>query len=253
MEAAGKLFKWLAVQDFHIPYHDKHVLNNILYPLVENIRFSGIIIAGDLFDCYSLSRFDKNDHRLSSFQAELDEGISILHGFKERSPRCRRKFLLGNHEERLAKQLLTHPQFGRLRALEWRNLLPEEKTGFTVIDKAVCMVGKVAVGHGDVARMHSGASARCLYQKWGTNLLIGHCHRMADFSVTNMRGTDRAIENGHVCDPEQLDYTGVDKGKIQNWQQGFSIIYYRANGWFDIRPVHINDGRCIVEGRAYGW
>ncbi len=247
----GRIKTELIVNDFHVPYHDQHVLENILFPLVQDMKPDGITFPGDVFDCYALSHFDKNARRLDSFQDELDIGIEMLAGFRDRSPRCKRKVLSGNHEERLAKQLMRHPQFGRLRALDWSSLVSKKDTGFEFIDKAAIRVEDWVIGHGDVARMHSGASARCMYQKWGTKLFIGHCHRMGSFSATNMRGIDRAVENGHVCDPKQLDYTGVDKGKIQNWQPGFSILYHKP-GWSQLQQIHINDGQCIVEGQVYG-
>jgi len=50
---------WVVMNDLQIPFHDKQVLELVL-SFVERLKPHGVVLNGDVVDCYQLSDFTKN-------------------------------------------------------------------------------------------------------------------------------------------------------------------------------------------------
>ena len=145
----------LVLNDFHVPYHDRHVLENIIYPVIKAIKPDTLVIAGDLLDCYGLSRFNKDPKRIDSFQEELDVAIPILAKIHKLAPTAKKVFLKGNHEERLTKTLQNTQMYASLEALRWPTLLNLKEHGFTFVENVYPLTKGFIIHHGCIIRKHA--------------------------------------------------------------------------------------------------
>jgi hypothetical protein len=77
-----------------------------------------LILGGDLFDCYSISRYEKDPRRLHE---TLPREFDAAQGFACAVGRlgCEVVYLLGNHECRLDAIVAAHPGLGGLLPLQW--------------------------------------------------------------------------------------------------------------------------------------
>ena len=74
----NKMKKIVQLTDLHVPYHDEKSLNGV-YNLLSDIRPHQIVITGDMYDFYKLSKFSKDPLNDNSLKYELDD---IGHGEK---------------------------------------------------------------------------------------------------------------------------------------------------------------------------
>lgn len=123
--------RWLLIGDLHIPYHD---LDNLTLTMQHaNGNCDGVLILGDLPDCYALSKFGK-DPRKRRFREELQATCQFLDALKQLRPK-NIVWKGGNHEMRLEHYLqqrapdlfgmpgFDFPSFCNLadRGVEWVN------------------------------------------------------------------------------------------------------------------------------------
>lgn len=226
------------VNDLHFPHHDP-VAVELAMEFIVDFNPHRLFFNGDIADFYPLSRFDKDPSRISSLQAELDMAVDYLARFRRRLPGTEIHLLEGNHEYRLTKWLRANPGIHGLKCLEMSELfrLRELKILHTPYMKHVDYNGFI-VEHGDMARKHSGYTARGMLDKRGVCGLSGHTHRMGACYQTDLSGIKVWYENGCLCDlnPEYVN------GK-PNWQQGFSISHFiKGDDRFIVEQIPIIDG-----------
>ena len=89
----------------HIPHHDKENAAWIIEQIKE--RQPNIIVhLGDLIDCESVSNYPKyNSVSLSAEYAQVGE---FLEAVNDASPKSRKIFMQGNHEERITRPEYNH-------------------------------------------------------------------------------------------------------------------------------------------------
>lgn len=135
--------------------------------------------------------------------------------------------------------------------LSYRHVFHDPALNVELLDHVEIVPGFVAI-HGDIVRSHAGFSAKAMLEKWRTNLIMGHTHRMGSYGYRVPAIGDkkehqmRAFEGGCMC-KLTAPYLSV-----ANWQQGFSIIH--ADGAeFNVEPVLIHNRRAVVGslGKTY--
>ena len=239
--------------DFHVPYHDPHAVGCLLGYL-KDTKPDGFTINGDYIDAYSLSRFSKNPERELQLQDELDEANAILDLIDAALPKnCTKRFVVGNHEARLERYLCDNARaFHGLRALELDSLLKLTERGYEMAQMvgrdASVRIGKVEVGHFNIARKDSGASAKALLLDRGSSVIQSHTHKLAAI-YKRKRGTGEqhaAWEIGCMCDltPEYVSNP--------DWQQGFATITKCADSpRYHVALHEILGGELLAGGKRY--
>lgn len=210
--------------DVHVPYHDEAAVAACIRATKE-FRPEVFVLNGDLLDFEALSRFLSNPRTVSEPQAELDEGAAILRRFEAAAgPKCRRVFLLGNHEERLEKYLTKNaPHLLGLRSLNLSELLGLE--GWTVVPyPQFHRIGSLIVQHG--VSYGSTTVDRNIAKFGGFDCCQGHSHRLSQRYVTSLHGTHSSVEGGCLCRLEQ------PYSKHNNWQRGWVT--------YDSRGLHLH-------------
>ena len=236
----ARLKTYVVLNDIQIPFQDKQVLNLVL-DFVDDLRPHGVVLNGDVVDCYELSEFDKNPLQDAGLDREIRESAWLMdrlaHSTKERW------WLGGNHEDRLRRALWKSPKFGKVRALQFPSLFNLKQYGFKWKPYGgVLALGKLLVTHGSMVNKHSGWTARSHFEKYGNSVLVGHTHRLGVYYRTNARGVHASYENGCLCKltPEYVQYP--------DWQQGFSVVHVDEGGFFSVQLIPILKRKSFFYG-----
>ena len=222
---------WVILNDLQIPFQDKPVVELILN-FVDDLKPYGVILNGDVVDCYSLSTFDKNPLQDAGLDREIRESSTLLARLAKVTKE--RWWLGGNHEDRLRRVLWDSPKFARLKALQFPELFHVTEHGFRWKPYGgILWLGKLLVTHGSLVLKHSGWTGRAHFDKYGNSVLVGHTHRLGVYYRTNAKGVHAAWENGCLCKltPEYVQYP--------DWQQGFSVVHVGDGGFFSVQQIPI--------------
>lgn len=236
---------YVVLNDVQFPFEDKKVLWDLVVPFVEELRPNGVILNGDIVDCYSLSEFTKNPLE----EADLTKEIRLADRLMNRLSKAAKSsdeliWLGGNHEARLQRYVWKHaPVLGAVEGVRFPNLFNLQHYGFQWLEYGdKHYLGKLMVTHGTEVNKHSGWTARSHFLKHGTSVLIGHTHRLGVFHATNDVGDHAAYENGCLCrlDPEY--------DPSPNWQHGFAVVHVLDDGYFNTQQMRILERKKFFYG-----
>lgn len=245
------------LSDVHFPFQDTPLLALWLKELAR-IRPDGVDIMGDLIDCYSLSRFDKNPLRKASIQAELDQATCFLDLMMDCLPKgCDVRYCEGNHENRLHRMLWGKAkELAHIRNLSIPKLLGLEARGikYYTPEKPYRIGGVNGLWyiHGDLARKCNwgmtagGMGARAVCQRIQANVIMGHTHQMGFISFRGWDQLNEGYEVGCLCRFDLEYIVGVPQ-----WQQGWAVVEYPPEGGYEVQFVRVlNKGkrRIVVAG-----
>mgnify|MGYP001563937148 FL=1 len=222
---------WVILNDLQIPFQDRPVLDLVLN-FIDDLKPHGVILNGDVVDCYSLSTFDKNPLQDAGLDREIRESSTLLARLAKVTKE--RWWLGGNHEDRLRRVLWDSPKFARIKALQFPELFHVAEHGFRWKPYGgILWLGKLLVTHGSLVLKHSGWTGRAHFDKYGNSVIIGHTHRLGVYYRTNAKGVHAAWENGCLCKltPEYVQYP--------DWQQGFSVVHVGDGGFFSVQQIPI--------------
>ena len=222
---------FVVLNDIQIPLQDKQVLGLVL-KFVKDLRPDGVILNGDVADCYPISKYMHDP----KYPYTLKDEVEQCHKLMTQLENVNEKYYLGgNHEDRLRKYIWNNaPALGLDDRLDFSKYFGLSDHGFKWkpwggrVD-----LGRLIVTHGFSVRMHSGYSAKAHFERLGSSVLIGHTHRLGSHFKTDTHGTHAAYENGCLC--------SFDMGYVQypNWQQGFSVVHVDTGGWFQVTQIPI--------------
>lgn len=234
-----KRLKRIVLPDAHIPFHDKPIIKAWL-DFVREEEPDGIDIIGDLLDCYSLSRFDKNPHvRRAGFSDEVEQGREMLEKIREAVPEAEIRYSEGNHEQRLTR-LLWGPakELAELRGMSIPEILGLDDLNIhwhTLGDPY--KIRDLWYTHGALIRKNGGMTAKATSDKIEGSVMIGHTHRMGFVPTTSWKGIRCGYEAGHLANYKDLDY--IDG--IPQWQQGWAVVHFLPNGHHQVEFVEMRN------------
>ena len=231
--------------DIHVPNHDRRAIN-MLCEVIRKVKPDIITCLGDLVDCYTISRFEKDPRRKLTLGHEIVTARNILKEIAGAAPKnIRLIFHGGNHEDRLRKYVWGKcPDLACLPELSWPTLLHLSTSGWKYIPyETPFRIGGLWHHHGDVIRTRSGYTARALIDKVGGSAVCGHTHRLAHIHRTTWTSHMEGWENGCLCKLKANYILGRP-----DWQQGFCIVTYKKQGQFKVQQIHIHKGKCWLNG-----
>jgi predicted phosphodiesterase len=234
----------VVANDFHGQFRDKKVCS-LFYNFLRREKPDKIILAGDVTDFYSISRFDKNPARKESLQEELDDSHKMLATIRRAAPNAKIIFLQGNHEARLTKYLWsTAKALATLRSLEIESLLQLKKLNIQYETDGIWL-GDLFVYHGTIVRAKAAYTAHAELLKNGCSGMSGHTHRDGKAAVRHRGGQLCWWENFCMC---QLDAEYI-KG-IANWTQGWSLVTVTGKRP-DVEQIAVMGGKYNYRGRVF--
>lgn len=254
----GRIVTALLYGDTHVPHHDPTAIA-VIQAIAEDTKPDFIVHMGDLLDCYSLSRFDKDPERRETLQDEIDQARAHLATMRLASPTSRFLWLEGNHELRLQKTLwnLEGPAaiLGQLtafkKALTWPALLGLDELGVEFVPASEQtqrkFLPKFVLKHGTVVSAKSGATAAKEQLKYNKSGASGHTHRLGQFFHRDLNGSHIWLETGCTCglNPEYA--------ADPDWMQGAVFMSFEpVTGAYAAETIYIHRGRCVFRGMTYG-
>lgn len=255
VEAALKpdVFTVCVIPDVHTPYHHRQAWAVVL-DYVTRGRPGAVVQLGDFSSLDSVSSHAHDPKKTLSLQDEMAGSNAAL---DELDLACRRGgvargnrwLTTGNHEERLDRYALKlAPELRPF--IDWREMLHLDRRGWKVIPyKETLYIGELGYTH-DVGRAGVNAARQSLLDV-GTNVCFGHTHRGQVVYQGTVRGKRHVGATlGWLGDPEAIDYRHRDLVR-RDWQHGFGVVHYRADGSFWLQFIPIVDGVAVVDGVVY--
>ncbi|MCM8827549.1 MAG: metallophosphoesterase [Candidatus Omnitrophica bacterium] len=212
-------FKVLLLNDIHIPYHDKKSLE---LAVNKFDKIDIVILNGDIIDCYSLSKFER-DPRRRFFKDELETAKKFLSYLRNKFKKSRIIYKFGNHEERFQRFIYyTAPELVGVNEIYLENLLELNNFGIEMYNnKEPIKLGHLYVLHGHEYKGYNNlvSPARGIFLKTKSNTVIGHYHISSTFQDTSISGKFTTCWSvGCLCDlhPEYMP--------LNRWNLGFAYV-----------------------------
>lgn len=157
-------------------------------------------------------------------------------------------YLEGNHEQRLRRVGMKLDR--RLRSLvDLRANLQLDRLGIRLLPyhprKGILRIGYLKVLHGFYANEYVARKTAAVY---GT-CVFGHAHRFQTFQPKEAFENSVGFAIGMMG---VLDQSWVEAKAPMGWAQGFAFGYLHRNGYYDLYPVRILEGRVTINGKVYG-
>jgi len=212
--------------DMHVPFQDDAAVD-LAMRIVSDFNPDLLVCGSDGVDFYAISKFDKNPDRKCGVQEEIDKWKELQKAWRDAAPNARRRFLVGNHEDRLRKYLWNHQELADLEALKLPNILGLESLGIewewrkAEIDacQEIVVEDNLVIKHGQVIRKYSAytAKAELENERYAISTLTGHSHRGGTTYAAVRGGMVQAHEGFCLCklDPEYV--------RRPDWQQGIVL------------------------------
>jgi hypothetical protein len=210
----------------------------------DRINPDSILINGDLFDFYAISRWDK-DPTKPKIKDELECGQKFFTYLRHKFPKAQFCFRYGNHDRRWDKYLMqTSPALFDVPGILdfWHNVAGIREFGVDVVRaQRPLMLGKLSVFHGD--ELPSGGSAvnpaRGAFLRTLCSLLHSHLHRTSEHTERTLDGQVITCRTtGMLCG------SSPEYARINKWDQGFAIVTVARDGTYECTLKRIIDGRA---------
>lgn len=234
----------IAAWDIHHPYHSESCFNCLL-KVISDLKPSIFILGGDNMDFNTISSFNKK-------KPKLIEGSRISKDYKhfERdimkplesilSEKCKKYFMMGNHEERVSWLIEGEPKLEGL--VEVENNVDLSK--WEIIKyKQILRLDSMHFIHGLYWNKYHAHKTATIYQK---NIFYGHVHNPQIYTTINPIDSlpKQGVSVGCMCDlnPE------YKKDEPNRWVNQFLIFYLLTDGTFRYNIATVIYGRTVVNG-----
>jgi hypothetical protein len=216
--------------DEHFPFQDDQA-REVAMMIVQDFKPHQLVLGSDGLDFYDISTFDKDPARVKvDLQKEIDLWKGGVREWTMAAPDARKKYIPGNHEDRLRRYLWRHPEIASLEALTLRNLLDFDGLGIEwneqeYTQSEIVYFDKLAIRHGKYVRQGAGLSARAELEadRYSISVMTGHTHRGGTVHATTRNGMVTGQECFCLC---KLDPPYMAR---PNWQQGIVLAEVDEN------------------------
>ena len=233
------------ISDVHYPFHNESAIK-VMLNMVQHFRPKNVIIDGDFFDCDTISRFNREPQEPGAFKKQIEGGCEIIRKIQRYSSVT---IVQGNHEARLDKYINEKaPELHNIISIEGliNNELDIDIKYVKTIPSESMMTLRddLLVGHWNAARKYTCYTAKALVERFQTNIVQAHTHRLGEYSIRTWGKTLYGWESGCLCDlsPEYVFHP--------NWQNGL-LVYTEMDDDWNIEIVHINDDKAMFRGKVY--
>lgn len=223
----------LVLSDIHTPFHDPEAVTTAINYGLEN-KVTGVLLNGDIMDCYWLSRWSKDKSRIkkSGYEYELDVCRSLLTAIREAFPKAEIVYKEGNHEQRHKDWLNKNaPMLAGVAEITLPELLRLRELGITWVDDCrPILIGDLPILHGHEfgSSVFSPVNpARGYAIRANESMLAGHNHQTSEHSQKRkIKGQFYTTwSTGCLC---QLR---AHYAPMNNWNHGFARVEVTKNGY----------------------
>ena len=219
--------------DEHYPFQDEKaraVALQIANDFDPDLRITG----SDGLDFYAISRFDKDPRRIKAngLQDEIILWTKGQREWQEATPNANAWFLRSNHDDRLQKYLMRHPEMYDLKVLQLPVLLGLDALGIVWehekgenANYELLIENRLLIMHGEIVRKFSAYTAKAILDQEMNqiSILSGHTHRGGSYFIQSRLGVIQAHECFCLC--------SLNPGYVRkpNWQQGIAMATVTKN------------------------
>lgn len=234
------------VTDVHCPFHDPRAVGVAL----ERLAAWGpdlVVLGGDQFDHYSISRYDKSPARREAVQDEYDAGQPIWRDVDSLGGDV--AWITGNHDARIQGMISANPGLHGLRCLDVSRAAELPARWRVLPDQAMIDLGPALLLHGNVNGGPRSFNPGMMLRFLRRSCVFGHFHQAGMAADRELDGTPLfAFGSGHLGDAAR----SAEYATAPRWQQGFvEVEVDRAAGMAAITPRMIRAGRLVADGRTY--
>lgn len=239
----------LILSDLHIPFHDPDAIEVSVDRAVP-LNPTCILLNGDVCDFFSASRFDKNPTE-SSIKLELNSTREFLGWLRQKFPKARIIYKLGNHDEWFDKYIIRKaPELFGVAGVNLKHLTTAKIDGLEEVggiewveDQRKIQAGHLSIWHGHEIGKGSIAPpvnpARGLFMRTMECGLMGHLHKHSSHEETSSNGKLISTwSTGCLCGLHPK-YSVVNK-----WTQS-CVFLTMHKGDFSIDSWRILNGRIL--------
>lgn len=221
--------------DIHIPFQDDDAVDSFI-EYCKKKKPEVIVLNGDVLDMFMLSKFTKGEGR--NPLEEITMCRELLASLRNACPNAEIYYIIGNHENRLEKYVLTKaPELASLIEDVFSIIKTEDFkirgcASLTINDNFVCK-------HGTLLGNKSGLSAIKEMENAYMSGATGHTHRLCKYIARKSGKKFVWIETGCLCDlnPEYM--------VNPNWQAGFAELIFKDGKLYHSRVIEIEKGKIL--------
>jgi len=248
----GVIKRAIVTPDKHFPIHDKKALS-VVCQAIEIIKPTTYIDLGDTGEWEYFSThywkgrsakpmedliplLDKDVKAVNKGMDEIDKVLDKVN--------CKeRHFVQGNHEVWLDKFVTRYPYLDRYMTYNALNLKERGYSYYPYNKQKGLKIGKLNFTHGKFTSKYHSFKHLDVY---GESIMYGHTHDLQRHTKTHRGGTISAWSLGCLKDIE-ADEDWL-RGSLTNWNHGFAIVNFFANGNFNVEVVEIINGKTTLWG-----
>ena len=242
-----KIKKGVCLFDIHYPEHDEASMT-IVKEFLKDFKPDYMVLGGDQLDLNCISFYNHGKPKLVEGQRLTKdyEGFQkdILDVFDSILPqKCKKYWIVGNHEYRIDRYIESDPQFEGLIEPEKRlNLSDYEVIPFN----EVLTIGHMNFIHGIYYNKYHSFKHLIEYED---NIFYGHQHSNQIFTKTSFihNQPKQGVGVGCLCNKNPH----YRRGKPSDWIHQFLYFYIFPDGTFHYYMPIIIDGHCVIDGKVY--
>jgi hypothetical protein len=207
------------IPDTHHPFCDYGKLAQV-YKFIETFKPSHIIQIGDLYDFYTFSSFSRSVDLITPAQ-ELTRGRKgaevMWNTLTKLSPKSEKYQLLGNHERRIFKKLMTQaPEYESITNINLLFLFDGVRSFMS--DRSELVINGTVFMHG-----FSGAAGYHM-RYFRSPVVHGHTHRGGVvFEALHDKAPIFELDCGNLVDVDSVPFSYTET-KTTKWLHGFGVI-----------------------------
>ena len=221
--------------DIHIPFQDDRAVSGFIKYCKEK-QPEAVVLNGDVLDMFMLSRFTKGEGRNPLEEMTMCQGF--LDSLRKAVPNSEIYYVIGNHENRLEKYVLT-------KAPELASLIEDVFTIIKTSDYKVRGCASVTFNdnfvckHGTLLGNKSGLSAIKEMENAYMSGATGHTHRLCKYIARKSGRKFVWLETGCLCslNPEYM--------VNPNWQAGFAELKFKDGKLYHSKVIEIEKGKIL--------
>ena len=236
--------KYGIISDIHFPFQDDTALYAAIDFLVKQ-NITGLILNGDIIDCYAISRFAKERRDVHLFE-EIEMCKDFINALQQIFPDIPMWYRVGNHDMRIDRFIVNQaPELMGVEGLSLAGMLHLKEYGIKPIHKGIIKAGKLNILHGHEfgESIFSPVNpARGVFLKSKSSTLIGHYHQKSEHSEGNLNGDVVGCwSTGCLCKltPSYRPFA------YTKWNHGFAVVDVFADGEFEVH------NHLILNGKQY--
>lgn len=242
--------RYLVIGCLHVPFNNKNLTDG-LFELMQDVNYSGIIIAGDFLDMAALSTYEKGkiNNTGITLEDEYIAGNLFLNKIDSLLPKNAKKvFLFGNHENRYWrwKSDVDNSKYGD--SLNPISSLALEQRGYEVYHdyiNDVYNLGSLSIIHGEYFNIHCAKKHLDVFRR---NILFFHTHRLQ----IHREGDFAAYNAGFLGDKKSAAFNYAKRGMKSAWGNGFAEVTLLDTGEHFVNVISCVNDKFAVNGKIYG-